>query len=73
MTLVAERALRELIQPPKDSNVLEASGVVAKGAHYYVIFDNIRRIARLHRSLEPGSKEHAADFRERRTRRTRQP
>ncbi|MDO8680269.1 MAG: hypothetical protein Q7R30_17260 [Acidobacteriota bacterium] len=59
LTLVAERALRELIQPPKDSNVLEASGVVAKGGYYYVIFDNIRRIARLHRSLEPGSKKHA--------------
>jgi len=58
LTLVAERALRELIQPPKDSNVLEASGVVAKGSHYYVIFDNIRRVARLHRNLEPGSKKH---------------
>ncbi len=59
MTLVAERALRELIQPPKDSNVLEASGVVAVGGYYYVVFDNIRRIARVHRSLEPGSKKHA--------------
>ena len=59
LTLVAERALRELIQPPKDSNVLEASGVVATGAHYYVIFDNIRRVARLHRSLKPGPKKHA--------------
>lgn len=58
LTLVAERALRELIQPPKDSNVLEASGVVATGAYYYVIFDNIRQIARLHRGLEPGSKKH---------------
>jgi hypothetical protein len=39
--------------------VLEASGVIAKGADYYVIFDNVRRIARVHRSLEPGSKRHA--------------
>jgi hypothetical protein len=38
--------------------VLEASGVVAKGAHYYVIFDNIRRVARIHRALKPGSKAH---------------
>ena len=59
LTLVAERALRELIPPPKDSNVLEASGVIAKGTHYYVVFDNIRRIARVHRSLEPGSTKHA--------------
>ena len=58
LTLVAERTLRELIPPPKDSNVLEASGVVAKGAYYFVVFDNIRRIARLHRGLEPGSKKH---------------
>lgn len=58
LTLVAERALRELIPPPKDSNVLEASGVVAKGPYYYVVCDNIRRIARVHRSLEPGSKKH---------------
>lgn len=58
LTLVAERALREFIAPPKDSNVLEASGVVARGGYYYVVFDNIRRIARVHRSLEPGSKKH---------------
>jgi hypothetical protein len=59
LTLVAERALREFIPPPKDSNVLEASGVVARGGYYYVVFDNIRRIARVHRGLEPGSPKHA--------------
>ena len=30
-----------------------------KAAHYYVIFDNVRRIARIHRSLEPGLPRHA--------------
>jgi hypothetical protein len=57
MTLVTERKLVDFLTPPK-GGVLEASGVVAKGAHYYVIFDNIRRIARIHRGLAPGSKAH---------------
>jgi len=57
MTLVSRHKLTDFITPPK-GGVLEASGVVAKGAHYYVIFDNIRRIARVHRGLTPGSKAH---------------
>src|ERR1700704_4975891 len=59
MILVTECKLAELISPPTRDGVLEASGVIAKGAHYYVIFDNIRRIARIHRGLEPGSKRHS--------------
>jgi hypothetical protein len=59
MVLVTERKLAELISPPTNDGVLEASGVIAKGADYYVIFDNVRRIARIHRSLEPGSARHA--------------
>jgi hypothetical protein len=58
MTVVSEHKLTDFLQPPKGSGVLEASGVVAKGAYYYVIFDNIRRIARIHRRLAPGSKAH---------------
>jgi hypothetical protein len=59
MVLVAERKLGDLISPPTPGGVLEASGVIIRGAHYYVIFDNVRRIARIHRSLEPGSKRHS--------------
>ena len=59
MILVAERKLADFISPPTPGGVLEASGVIAKGADYYVIFDNVRRIARIHRSLEPGSKRHS--------------
>jgi hypothetical protein len=59
MTLVAERRLTDLITPPKNSRVLEASGVIAKDGSYYVIFDNIRRIARVDPGLEPGSRKHA--------------
>ena len=58
MTLVAERKLSELIAPPKGSQVLEASGVVAKDGYYYVIFDNVRRVARIHAGLKAGSTQH---------------
>jgi hypothetical protein len=58
LVLVTERKLADFIRPPVHDGVLEASGVIAKGADYYVIFDNVRRIARIHRSLEPGSKRH---------------
>ena len=58
LELVAEHKLSEFIAPPKGSSVLEASGVVANGDSYYVIFDNIRRVARIHRHLIPGSPDH---------------
>ncbi len=58
MILVNERKLSGLIGPPTGSSVLEASGVVAKGQDYYVIFDNIRRIARIDPSLAEGAKRH---------------
>jgi len=59
MILAAERKLADFIGPPTHDGVLEASGVIAKGVDYYVVFDNVRRIARIHRSLESGSKRHA--------------
>ena len=59
MILVGERKLADLISAPGSDRVLEASGVIGKGANYYVIFDNLRRIARIHRSLEPRSKRHS--------------
>jgi hypothetical protein len=59
MTLVTDRKLSDLIAPPKGSSVLEASGVIAKDGYYYVIFDNVRRVARVHPGLEPGSKKHS--------------
>src|SRR4030095_11183217 len=46
------------LERPTRGGVLEASGVVAKGPHYYVIFDNIRRVARVHRGLKPGANAH---------------
>src|SRR5437773_2514326 len=58
LTLVTERKLTDLLSPPTRGGVLEASGVVAKGPDYYVIFDNIRRIGRIHRGLAPESTRH---------------
>ena len=58
LTVVQERKLVELVAPPKGSSVLEASGVFAVGPHFYVVFDNIRRVARIHRSLVPGRGRH---------------
>ncbi len=59
MVLVTEHKLAKFLDPPTQDGVLEASGVIAKGAHYYVIFDNVRRLARIHRSLDPGSPKHS--------------
>src|SRR5687768_4469180 len=58
MVLVRERKLAGLIKPPAGGAVLESSGVVAKGGDYYVIFDNIRRIARIDPSLAEGASKH---------------
>jgi len=58
LVLVTERKLTDLLEPPTRHGVLEASGVAAKGADYYVIFDNVRRIGRVHRSLSPDSSKH---------------
>jgi hypothetical protein len=58
MRLIKERKLAELIAPPKGSSVLEASGVIAKGGLFYVVFDNVRRVARIDPSLAPGSPRH---------------
>lgn len=58
LTLVKERKLSELIDPPKASKVLEASGVICRGKDYYIIFDNIRAIARIDGSLSPASRRH---------------
>jgi hypothetical protein len=32
--------------------------VLFKGGYYYVVFDNVRRIARIHQSLQPGSRRN---------------
>jgi hypothetical protein len=58
LRLVQERKLAELIALPEDGAVLEASGVLARGRDCFVIFDNLRRVARIDRSLAPGSSRH---------------
>jgi hypothetical protein len=58
LRLVQERKLAELIAIPGDGAVLEASGVLARGRDCFVIFDNLRRVARVDRSLTPGAPRH---------------
>jgi len=58
LTLVEERKLSDYVDPPDGSGVLEASGVVAKDGYYYIAFDNVRRIARIHGSLDRRSRNH---------------
>ena len=58
LRLVRERKLAELIPLPRADAVLEASGVVARGRDCFVIFDNVRRVARVDRNLVPGSSRH---------------
>src|ERR1700675_2016783 len=59
LRLVRERKLADLLPPPRNCNVLEASGVVARGGDYFVVFDNVRRVARVGADLAPGSGAHA--------------
>ena len=59
LRLAQERKLAELIAFPEDGAVLEASGVLANGRDCFVIFDNVRRVARIERSLAPGASRHA--------------
>lgn len=58
LTLVAEHKVSAFIRPPKGSAVLEASGVFQKDGDYYVVFDNIRRLARIRGGLALESNEH---------------
>ncbi len=59
LRLVRERKIGELITLPQRAAVLEASGVEVKGGDYFVVFDNIRRAARIGTDLAPGSPRHA--------------
>ncbi len=51
LTIVTERKLSELTELPTDSPALEATGVVAKDSCFYVVFGNVRRIARINSDL----------------------
>ncbi len=56
--VVQEHKLAELLRPPRSGGVLEASGVVVKGGRYFVVFDNVRRVAQIAPNLKPGSAGH---------------
>jgi hypothetical protein len=58
LELVAEQPLADFIAAPGKDAVLEASGVVARGRDFFLVFDNFRRIARIDRRLDPASGRH---------------
>jgi hypothetical protein len=58
LRLIRERKLADLLPPPEIGGVLEASGVVVRDRDYFVVFDNVRRVARIARDLESGSTAH---------------
>ena len=59
LKLIRERKLVELIPPPQRGAVLEASGVVVRGSECFVVFDNVRQMARVGIDLDPASRANA--------------
>jgi hypothetical protein len=55
LKLVCERKIGDLIPRERPAKRWEASGVLAKSGHYYVVFDDRSEIARLSDDLEPNS------------------
>src|SRR5262245_57573999 len=53
LTLVRERKIGELMSRDKPSKRWEASGVLVKDGHYFVVFDNRTEIARIVADLQP--------------------
>lgn len=58
VTLLQERKFADLLKPPAGSAVFEASGVFAIGKACFVVFDNIRRAARVASRLRLDSSDH---------------
>lgn len=56
--LVRERKLAALLPAEPRGAVLEASGVAARGRDVFVVFDNIRRVARVGVDLAAASRRH---------------
>ena len=59
LRLVRESKLAALLSNPPHGAVLEASGVAIKGRDYFVVFDNVRQVARLSPDLHPSGGTHA--------------
>jgi hypothetical protein len=56
--LIRERKIVDLIPPPRGGNVLEASGVIARGREFFVAFDNTKRAACIAAALREGSDDN---------------
>jgi len=58
LKLVQERKIHKLLKGHDKNDSFEASGVVIKGKHFYVVFDNLSQIAKLDPNLPKNSKKN---------------
>jgi hypothetical protein len=58
LRLVRERKLADLLDRPRTGAVFEASGVFARQGECFVVFDNVRRVARVGSHLRLQSDDH---------------
>ncbi len=58
LSLVQERKIHKLLKGYDKKDSFEASGVVVKGKHFYVVFDNLSQIAKLKHDLPKNSKKN---------------
>jgi hypothetical protein len=58
LKLQRQRKFAELLDPPTRGAVFEASGVVVDGSDCFVVFDNVRRVARVKSTLRPKPNDH---------------
>ena len=58
LRLLREKKLADLVDPPREGAVFEASGVMVNGGHCFVVLDNVRRVVCVGSHLRAGSADH---------------
>lgn len=58
LKLVQESKIHKLLKGYNKKDIFEASGVIVKGKHFYVVFDNLSQIAKLKPNLLKNSKQN---------------
>ncbi|RKZ35724.1 MAG: hypothetical protein DRQ49_18950 [Gammaproteobacteria bacterium] len=58
LNLVQESKIHKLLKGYGKKDTFEASGVIVKGKHFYVVFDNLSKIAKLQQGLPKNSQKN---------------
>lgn len=58
LSLVQESKIHKLLKGYNKKDIFEASGVIVKGKHFYVVFDNLSQIAKLKPEFLKNSKKN---------------